>query len=175
MTPLHWIHLPKTRSSTNNLAKLSERWSVNVFKRIHQRDQRPPNCSSTRSLRYLTLVQLWALIISWRIASYWQGKAKDRKFLQQSLVTSAPNIDARISQRNRSAGVSSGGKKSGGAGASGRLHRNDAGDWVWSSDDDDEDTTNTSTSSREEDSSSIVTNWAMLDDKCRKERKTIIV
>ena len=66
--------------------------------------------------------------------------------MQQSLVASAPNIDARITQRNRSSGNGSSGKKSGGAGASGRLHRNDAGDWVWSSDDEDEDNSNGVTS-----------------------------
>jgi len=62
---------------------------------------------------------------------FFKNKAKDRKYLQQNLVTLAPSIESRVlkgrSSKNR-AGSSSG-----------RLHRNDAGDWVWSSDDDDDD------------------------------------
>ena len=56
---------------------------------------------------------------------FFKKKAKDRKYLQQMLVGSAPAIDARVpkSRTNRRAGQS------------GRLHRTDAGDWVWSSDD----------------------------------------
>ena len=56
---------------------------------------------------------------------FFKNKAKDRKFLQQTLVASAPNIDTRV-QKAKSA------KR---PGTSGRLHRNDHGDWVWSSDD----------------------------------------
>lgn len=83
-----------------------------------------------------------------------QGKAKDKKFLQQSLVASAPSIEARVSQRGRGgggggggggAGAGGGGKKHS-AGASGRLHRNDAGDWVWSSDEDEEDSSSKTSS-----------------------------
>ena len=61
---------------------------------------------------------------------FFKKKARDRKFLQQSLVASAPSIDARV-QKAR------GGSSKQRPGASGRLHRNDAGDWVWSSDDED--------------------------------------
>ena len=60
---------------------------------------------------------------------FFRNKARDRKFLQQSLVASAPSIDARV-QKAR------GGASKQRPGASGRLHRNDAGDWVWSSDED---------------------------------------
>ncbi len=63
------------------------------------------------------------------------------RFLQQSLVVSAPTIDARV-QKARSASSGSAKHRGGSAGAtssSGRLHRNDAGDWVWSSDDENKD------------------------------------
>ena len=60
---------------------------------------------------------------------FFRNKARDRKFLQQSLVATAPSIDARV-QKAR------GGASKQRPGASGRLHRNDAGDWVWSSDED---------------------------------------
>ena len=65
---------------------------------------------------------------------FFKNKARDRKFLQQSLVASAPSIDARV-QKAR-------GPSKQRPGASGRLHRNDAGDWVWSSDEDDDDDDN---------------------------------
>jgi len=54
---------------------------------------------------------------------FFKSKAKDRKFLQASLVTIAPNLESRVTKRQS--------KK---PGASGRLHRNETGDWVWSSD-----------------------------------------
>ena len=62
---------------------------------------------------------------------FFKNKARDRKFLQQSLVASAPSIDARVQKARGSSKQR--------PGASGRLHRNDAGDWVWSSDEDDDD------------------------------------
>ena len=49
--------------------------------------------------------------------------------MQQHLVASAPNIDARV-QKARTA------KR---PGTSGRLHRNEVGEWVWSSDEDEGD------------------------------------
>jgi len=52
-------------------------------------------------------------------------KAKDRKYLVQTLIAQAPTLEAR-SQKARSY------RKN--PGASGRLHRTEAGDWVWSSD-----------------------------------------
>jgi serine/threonine-protein kinase OSR1/STK39 len=70
---------------------------------------------------------------------FFKNKAKDRKFLQQSLVVSAPTIDTRVQKARNT-------KQR--PGASGRLHRNDAGDWVWSSDDEDEDNTDTSKSKK---------------------------
>lgn len=54
---------------------------------------------------------------------FFKSKAKDRKFLQASLVNVAPNLESRVTKRQS--------KK---PGASGRLHRNETGDWVWSSD-----------------------------------------
>jgi len=56
---------------------------------------------------------------------FFKSKAKDRKFLQDlaSLVNVAPNLESRVTKRQS--------KK---PGASGRLHRNETGDWVWSSD-----------------------------------------
>jgi len=54
---------------------------------------------------------------------FFKSKAKDRKFLQASLVNLAPNLESRVTKRQT--------KK---PGASGRLHRNETGDWVWSSD-----------------------------------------
>ena len=63
---------------------------------------------------------------------FFKGKAKDRKFLQQNLVTVAPSIDARVQKAKSN-------KQPKPGSSSGRLHRNDAGDWVWSSDDEDDD------------------------------------
>ncbi len=57
-----------------------------------------------------------------------QNKAKDRRYLQQNLVTAAPSIDARVQKARSSKQKAS----------SGRLHRNDAGDWVWSSDEEED-------------------------------------
>lgn len=58
---------------------------------------------------------------------FFKNKAKDRAFLQKHLVSSAPSIEARVPRSRPQRG------------ASGRLHRNPDGDWVWSSDSDDED------------------------------------
>jgi len=55
--------------------------------------------------------------------AFFKNKAKDRKYLQTVLVNAAPNLDARVTKRQS--------KK---PGTSGRLHRNETGDWVWSSD-----------------------------------------
>lgn len=60
---------------------------------------------------------------------FFKNKAKDKKYLQQNLVASAPNIDARV-QKAKTA------KR---PGTSGRLHRNEVGEWVWSSDEDEGD------------------------------------
>jgi len=57
-------------------------------------------------------------------------KAKDRKYLVQTLIAQAPTLEAR-SQKARNY------RKN--PGASGRLHRTEAGDWVWSSDSEDQD------------------------------------
>lgn len=60
--------------------------------------------------------------------NFFKNKAKDRAYLQKTLVSSAPTIEARVPRQRQQR-----------PGASGRLHRNPDGDWVWSSDSDDED------------------------------------
>lgn len=52
-------------------------------------------------------------------------KSKDRKYLMQTLLTGAPSIEERVKKARRD-------KRP--PGASGRLHRTNAGDWVWSDD-----------------------------------------
>lgn len=52
-------------------------------------------------------------------------KSKDRKYLIQTLLTCAPSIEERAKKARRD-------KRP--PGASGRLHRTNAGDWVWSDD-----------------------------------------
>lgn len=53
-------------------------------------------------------------------------KAKDRKYLMSSLLTCAPSIEERAKKAKSN-------KRP--PGTSGRLHRTNAGDWVWSDDD----------------------------------------
>ncbi len=53
-------------------------------------------------------------------------KSKDKKFLQQSLLTVAPSIETRVQKAAKRQP------------ASGKLHRTVSGEWVWSSDDEDE-------------------------------------
>lgn len=65
--------------------------------------------------------------------SFFKNKAKDKKYLKQNLVPISPSVSARVlkyTTHNM-------------PGMSGRLHRNEVGEWVWSSDED-EDTDNTS-------------------------------
>lgn len=57
-------------------------------------------------------------------------KAKDRKYLMQTLLTCAPTIEARAQKLRNSRRV---------PGTSGRLHRTETGDWVWSDGEDDQD------------------------------------
>ncbi|XP_055951171.1 serine/threonine-protein kinase OSR1-like isoform X2 [Argiope bruennichi] len=52
-------------------------------------------------------------------------KAKDRKYLVQMLVSCAPSLEIRAQKLKNTKRV---------PGTSGRLHRTEAGDWVWSSD-----------------------------------------
>ena len=59
--------------------------------------------------------------------NFFKNKAKDRAYLQKTLVSSAPSIEARVPRQRQQR-----------PGASGRLHRNPDGDWVWSSDSDDD-------------------------------------
>ncbi|XP_018321984.1 serine/threonine-protein kinase OSR1 [Agrilus planipennis] len=51
-------------------------------------------------------------------------KAKDKKYLQQTLVAIGPSLETRIQKASKRQ-----------PGASGRLHRKETGEWVWSSDD----------------------------------------
>lgn len=55
-------------------------------------------------------------------------KAKDRKYLVQTLVTIGPSMETRVHKAARRQ-----------PGASGRLHRMETGEWVWESDEDEED------------------------------------
>lgn len=54
-------------------------------------------------------------------------KAKDKKYLQQTLVANGPSLETRVLKASKRQ-----------PGASGRLHRTVAGEWVWSSEDEDE-------------------------------------
>lgn len=57
-------------------------------------------------------------------------KAKDKKYLMQTLLTCAPTIELRAQKLKNCRRV---------PGTSGRLHRTETGDWVWSDGEDDED------------------------------------
>lgn len=58
---------------------------------------------------------------------FFKNKAKDKKFLQTTLVNAAPTLESRVARKPRRPGTS------------GRLHRTETGDWVWSSDEEGED------------------------------------
>ncbi|XP_076048746.1 oxidative stress responsive kinase frayed isoform X3 [Oratosquilla oratoria] len=60
-------------------------------------------------------------------------KAKDRKFLQQTLLLGGPSIEERVAKETRGPK-----NRTRQPGTSGRLHRTQSGDWVWSSDEEDE-------------------------------------
>lgn len=60
-------------------------------------------------------------------------KAKDRKYLMQMLVSCAPSLEIRAQKLKNAKRL---------PGTSGRLHRTEAGDWVWSSDDESEEKSN---------------------------------
>lgn len=55
-------------------------------------------------------------------------KAKDRRYLVQTLVSIGPSMETRVHKASRRQ-----------PGASGRLHRMETGEWVWESEDEDED------------------------------------
>ncbi|GJQ70309.1 hypothetical protein Trydic_g22747 [Trypoxylus dichotomus] len=55
-------------------------------------------------------------------------KAKDKKYLQQTLVAIGPSLETRVQKASKRQ-----------PGASGRLHRKETGEWVWSSEDEAED------------------------------------
>ena len=55
--------------------------------------------------------------------AFFKNKAKDKKYLQSVLVNVAPNPEVKMNKSKP--------KK---PGTSGRLHRNETGDWVWSDD-----------------------------------------
>lgn len=54
-------------------------------------------------------------------------KAKDKKYLQQTLLMAGPSLDVRVKASKQRQ-----------PGASGKLHRTVSGEWVWSSDEDDQ-------------------------------------
>lgn len=77
-------------------------------------------------------------------------KAKDRKYLIQMLVSCAPSLETRAQKLKNTKRV---------PGTSGRLHRTEAGDWVWSSDEEGEEkNTETSDSKSSENSPTAVHN-----------------
>jgi len=51
-------------------------------------------------------------------------KARDKKYLQQTLLMGGPSLDVRVQKASKRQ-----------PGASGKLHRTTSGEWVWSSDD----------------------------------------
>lgn len=53
-------------------------------------------------------------------------KSKDKKFLQTTLVPTGPSLETRVQKASKRQ-----------PGASGRLHRKETGEWVWSSEDED--------------------------------------
>ncbi|XP_038207638.1 STE20/SPS1-related proline-alanine-rich protein kinase [Zerene cesonia] len=55
-------------------------------------------------------------------------KAKDRKYLVQTLVTIGPSMETRVHKASKRQ-----------PGTSGRLHRMETGEWVWESEEDDDD------------------------------------
>jgi len=61
---------------------------------------------------------------------FFKNKAKDKKFLQQNLVASAPTIDNRVQKAKNAQGRK--------PGSSGVFKKNPDGEWVWSSDDEDD-------------------------------------
>ena len=65
-------------------------------------------------------------------------KAKDKKYLIQTLLSCAPSIEERAKKAKNN-------KRA--PGTSGRLHRTETGDWVWSSDDESSDHTDNKDSS----------------------------
>jgi len=62
--------------------------------------------------------------------AFFKNKAKDKKYLQTVLVNAAPNPEVKVNKTKEK-------KKQ--VGSSGRLKRNETGDWVWSSDGEDSD------------------------------------
>lgn len=66
-------------------------------------------------------------------------KAKDKRYLQQTLVAIGPSLETRVQKASKRQ-----------PGASGRLHRKETGEWVWSSEDeaDDGDSSESDTDSK---------------------------
>lgn len=63
---------------------------------------------------------------------FFKNKARDRKFLQQTLVALGPTIDARVAKVKNAQDRAA--RK---PGSSGKFTRNQEGEWQWESDDDD--------------------------------------
>lgn len=57
-------------------------------------------------------------------------KAKDKKYLQQTLLSSAPQPEMRVQKSV---------KRQPGQSGSGRMHKTESGEWVWSSGDEEQD------------------------------------
>lgn len=73
-------------------------------------------------------------------------KAKDRKYLIQMLVSCAPSLEARAQKLKNTKRV---------PGTSGRLHRTEAGDWVWSSDEEGEEKTSETSEAKSQSPSTV--------------------
>jgi len=63
---------------------------------------------------------------------FFKNKARDRKFLQQTLVALGPTIDARVAKVKNAQDRAASRKP----GSSGKFTRNQEGEWQWESDDD---------------------------------------
>ncbi|XP_074029961.1 oxidative stress responsive kinase frayed isoform X3 [Leptinotarsa decemlineata] len=64
-------------------------------------------------------------------------KAKDKKYLQSTLVAIGPSLETRVQKASKRQ-----------PGASGRLHRKETGEWVWSSEDEGGDSSGSDTDSK---------------------------
>lgn len=81
-------------------------------------------------------------------------KAKDKKYLQQTLLITGPSPEVRVQKSVKKQ-----------PGASGKLHRTLSGEWVWSSDDDENDGPENARSSGRRHSSATLSTGSISGDK----------
>jgi len=72
-------------------------------------------------------------------------KAKDKKYLQQTLLSSGATLEVRVSKSVKKQ-----------PGTSGKLHRTESGEWVWSSDDEDHEHSGVARSERRDSSATTI-------------------